>query len=155
MAPGAAATDLSVMYTSLAATGVRDLRARYGEQPGAPEAFTAEAVLEDLRHASDADLPLVLARYAAVRAWALRGEGSDAAEHAVSAAEAHLAAADPAWPEGPLLRRLLGDGRAGPLLEEAAARAAARGHEAGARALRSAALRLRWRDMGLPPLWPS
>lgn len=148
---------------------VRAAGARYG-QPAVPEEpFPGSGVLQDLSLAPDREVPLILARYAALRAWALRvgpwepGDPAEPAvvEHALSAARAHLAATAEHWPEAALLDRVLEGlagaglepGRAGELtlLGDAARASEKLGHVHGARALREAAHRARWRAGAYPP----
>lgn len=148
---------------------VRAAGARYG-QPAVPEEpFPGSGVLQDLSGAPDHEVPLILARYAALRAWSLwvgpweSGEPEEPAvvEHALSAARAHLAATAELWPEAAVLDRVmegltgsgLEPGQAGALtlLADAARAADALGHVHGARALREAAHRARWRAGGYPP----
>lgn len=149
------------MYTNRRYTGsVRDGTPRYGEGPVPTELYPAARVLDDLGHATDPDVPRILARYAALRAWLL-GSGpapTPESRHAASAALQHLGALAPDWPERPLLERLLGApgrGHAPQLLDRAATTAEAAGHGHGARALREAAHRARWRATGYPPPSPS
>jgi hypothetical protein len=153
MAGPAVSTDLMTMYNRIGGrTRVRDPRWPYGEPPVPAEEFAGEGVLLDLPGAILTDVPLIMARYAALRAWALAGNRGPVGAHAASAARAHLGSVGPGWREGTLLRRLLDGARpAGRLLDEAAAEASARGHSAGARALRQAAYRARWGGTGFPP----
>lgn len=152
---------------------VRAAGSRYGEPAVPEESFTCAGVLRDLSDAPDHDVPLILARYAALRAWVLRCRPWDTrepedpvvVEHALSAARAHLAATAAAWPEARVLEVALARAtRAGcdpggdpdvagqlALLEEAARAADVLGHVHGARALRQAAHRVRWRASGFPP----
>lgn len=145
---------------------VRAAGAPYGDPAVPEEPFSGAAALWDLSGAPDSDIPLILARYAALRAWVLHtgvcGEG--VAEHALSAARAHLTALagdGPDGPEGRLLDSALvaalepvsdrAFGHALSLLESAARCADGRGHSHGARALREAAHRARWWLSGYPP----
>lgn len=148
---------------------VRATGARYGEPAVPEEPFPCSEVLHDLSDAPDRDVPLILARYAALRAWVLRvrpwdtGEPEEPSvvEHALSAARAHLGATAAVWPEGLLLERALAraprdvadpDVAGGlALMEEAAIAAESLGHVHGARALRQVAHRVRWRASGYPP----
>jgi hypothetical protein len=135
------------MYTINALTGtVRDPEAHYGAGDPGRERYPAEIVLRDLRRArGDREVPLILARYAAVRAWLLSTAASDPAlaAHARLTAGAHLDAAPQDWPERPLLRCLLDPAHdvTAPwdLLVEIATAAEAAGHTAGALAARQAA----------------
>jgi hypothetical protein len=99
------------MYSIHDATrAVRDRGARYEGRFPEPERFPAELVLRDLRDArTPDDVSRVIARYAALRAWSLGDAGCALPflEHARAAAEAHLQAAAPDWPERLLLRRLI------------------------------------------------
>lgn len=117
------------------------------------EAFPAALVLRDLPSVPEPEIPLVLARFAALRAWALRLEGADPTvqSHAVSAAEAHLAAVPEGWIEGAALSALAAGSAEVARLEEAAAAAGARGHRHGERALRQAVHRARLVRWRLPP----
>lgn len=137
--------------------GVRDGRAPYGEPAFPAEVFPGEEVLLDLPGAPRSELPLILARFAALRAWTLTATDAAPAlvEHAATATREHLRALDPAWREGILLRALERGGSAAALLEEAAGEAAAAGHRHGARALREAAHRARWLAARYPPPSPS
>jgi hypothetical protein len=128
--------------------GIRDGGARYGTRPVPAEPFEAAGVLDDLASAADEEVLLILARYAALRAWLLRRERAapELVRHALSAAREHLAAAPAGWRErGPLRALLRGENAAVPArLEEAATLAEGAGHLCGARALRHAAQRARW-----------
>lgn len=138
---------------------VRAAGAPYGDPAVPDEEFSAAGVLRDLTEAPDGEIPLILARYATLRAWLLQDGpcGDGVAEHALSAARAHLAATAPSWPEGRLLERVLDADPAGPtepalaLLEEASRAADATGHVHGARSLRQAAYQARWWTSGYPP----
>lgn len=151
------------MYTHKRYTSVvRDSASRYGHGPIPAEEHPGARVLRDLRHAPTPEIPLILARYTALRAWSLRGGAAGArladqgavSKHAVSAAMAHLDATAEEWPEA----HLLGDALAQPdgkealsLLASAAAAADALGHVHGARALREAVYRERWNAGRYPP----
>lgn len=148
------------MYTQRQYTSsVRDPAGRYDGGATPSEDFPGAGVLRDLSDASTPDIPLILARYAALRAWSLgpHHAGDPVARHALSAAREHLAAtaataAD--WSEKVLLEQALDDpdgGRALRCLEAAADAAASLGHRHGAHALREAAHRARWRSSGFPP----
>jgi hypothetical protein len=152
MAFRSGAADLWPMYSFNASNRtVRDLRATYPDRAPDPERFPAELVLRDLcRSLPDGAVPLIVARYAALRAWLLRGAAPEPAfrEQARAAATAHLDAADRDWTEGRLLRRLLEPGRPGDpgaepweLLAQVASAAEAAGHLDGALAARTAAWR--------------
>ena len=86
---------------------VRDGGAPYGPGPSPSETFQAEGVLDDLVEVPADDVPLVLARYAALRAWLLRSEAAARAlvRHARSAAWEHLRATPPDWSERAVERR--------------------------------------------------
>jgi hypothetical protein len=155
MASPAADPDLQAMDMRIEGPKVRERGGRYGEQPIPSERFPAEGVLEDLRHAPEHDLPLIVARYAALRAWMLARGDEAVAGHAVAAADTHLDAIGPDWTEGSWLRHLVDGSTAVRALEHAAREAAGRGHVAGARSLRQAAHRLRWNAVGFPPHWSS
>lgn len=123
---------------------VRSPRARYGASPPEPDRYPAELVLRDLRRVgADAEVPLVLARYAVLRAWLLSTAASDSGlvEHARLTADAHLDASPADWPEAALLRRLMASPGEEPweLLVEIAVAAEAAGHVDGALAARQAA----------------
>lgn len=124
---------------------VRDGAPPYGEAAVPSEEFPGAGALQDLATAAESEVPLVLARYAALRAWALlrAGERTDVVRHAMTAALEHLAAIGDAWPEKGLLREaLLREARLREtlpsldLLRQAAARADSLGHRHGARSLR-------------------
>jgi hypothetical protein len=127
---------------------VRDGAPRY-PAPSPSDAFPAAGVLDDLRTVPVPDLPLVLARYTALRSWLLRyGDAAPAlVGHAGSAADAHLDGLPPDGDARAGLDALL-DARttaeAVAALETAADAAEASGHAAGARTLRQAAHRARW-----------
>lgn len=130
-------------------SGVRDEHAYYGGGHRPREAFAAAGVLDDLAVAPAGEMELILARYAALRAWVLRAMGAEAAltDHAVDAAWRHLAVAPAEWTERPALAALLdcaAPGTAPGLLETAAESAAALGHRHGEAALREVAHRIRW-----------
>lgn len=150
MASEAIADDLGAMYplNRLDHT-VRDARAHYSAGAPAPEQFPAELVLRDLGGAEgEIEAPLILARYAALRAWMLVGGQSEPEllRHALAAAHAHLAAAPEDWPERALLARLLDRGHATgdapALLLDVAVAAEEAGHIDSALAARTAA----WTD---------
>jgi hypothetical protein len=138
---------------------IRDGGAGYTPGPVPSETYPAEGVLDDMVGADPDAIPLILARYAALRAWILEREGAPTAlvRHARSAARAHLAATPAEWPERVPLETLLRrrSGGASAALLEAAKRARSAGHAAGARALRQAAQRARWPDGGWPRPSPS
>lgn len=147
-------------------TAVRDGASHYGHGPIPAEEHPGAGVLRDLRHAADPEIPLILARYTALRAWSLLGHAvgstpSDreaVADHAVSAAMAHLDATADGWPEAHLLRDALAHPDAKEalrLLASAAGAAAALGHVHGARALREAVYREHWSTGRYPPPSPS
>lgn len=146
------------MYTTHQyTTAVHDGTARYGEGPLPAEEFAGAGALNDLSRAETTDVPLILARYAALRAWLLAttGVGGPVATHAMMAALEHLAATAEDGTEPDLLRAALAAGDGGPgleLLERAGRAAAARGHEHGAHALREAVRRTRaWKGRCPPP----
>lgn len=145
------------MYTNRQyTTTVRDGAVHYGEGTVPSEEFAGAGVLHDLSRAKAAEMPLILARYAALRAWVLRSDGDrgPVAAHALSAARQHLLGTDVEWGERDLLAAALAAGngaRALDLLDAAARAAAARGHEHGARAIREAVHRNRWWRGVLPP----
>lgn len=144
-------------------TRVRDGAARYGGAPVPSEDFPGAGAFQELAGAATTEIPLIVARYTALRAWALSVEAGDAAvvEHALSAALEHLAATDDGWAEKAPLTAALAD-RSGPcagrpragslaLLLEAAECAERLGHGQGARALREAVHRARWATGSFPP----
>lgn len=152
------------MYTHRRYTiSVRAGAARYGGRPIPSEDFPGAGVLDDLADAVDADIPLILARFAALRAWVLATdtppdqEPDEVTRHALSAALEHLAATEDGWRENELLRGAVTGPRAESLKLLAAAAAAAEriGHEHGGRALREAVHRARWSAGGFPPPCPS
>lgn len=123
------------MYTT-PAPRVRDEPRAYGPYEVGGDAFPAAKVLQDLGHATERDVPRILARYAALRCWLLRDLPAEAflVSHAEQTARAYLAATRE-WPEREPLERLLE-----PQPELAAARdaglaAAAVGHAEGAYAI--------------------
>lgn len=143
-------------------TSVRSRKSRYGGPPFPAGSPPAEGALRDLVTAPTAEIPLIIARYAALRAWTLchgsgrRGDEARGAveTHALSAAVEQLEATSGDWPELALLRQALsrpGATRAARVMEAAAAAAAAMGHVHGARALREAVLRLRWTSFRFRP----
>lgn len=87
---------------------VRDGAPHYGT-PFPSEEFPGAGALQDLASAPESEIPLVLARYAALRAWGLarEGEPDEVLSHAVSAALAHLEALADRWTEKVLLRDAL------------------------------------------------
>jgi hypothetical protein len=139
--------NLATMYTfNESNRHIRDPRAHYRAGPPGPEQFPSEIVLRDLRDAARPDAaPLILARYAVLRAWALAVEGAPPPllEHARAAAAGHLAATPGSWPERALLARLLDGAESGEeasaVLENVAETAEAAGHVDGAFAARTAA----------------
>lgn len=150
MAFAAIADDLWAMYplNRLNRT-VRDTRAHYGAGSPAPEQFPAELVLRDLgSDDGEVGAPLILARYAALRAWMLAGAAADPAllTHALAAAHAHVHTTPQDWPERALLARLLdgvgSDADASAVLLDIAAAAEGAGHIDSALAARTAA----WTD---------
>lgn len=144
-------------------TSVRSRKSRYGDPLFPAGSPPAEAALRDLSTAPTAEIPLILARYAALRAWTLchgsgrRGDGSrrGAVEsHALSAAVEQLESTSGDWPELALFRQALarpGAARTARVMEAAAAAAAVMGHVHGARALREAVLRVRWTSFRFRP----
>jgi hypothetical protein len=148
MALPAASADLFPMYAFNAfdpARMVHHPRPRYGARPPEPERFPAELVLRDLGRAhGDAEVPLILARYAAMRAWLLNGDPAEVSllAHARVTAAAYLDASPEQWPERPLLRRLL-EAESCPepwgLLAQVGGAAEAAGHLDGALAAHQAA----------------
>jgi hypothetical protein len=129
---------------------VREARSHYGPGSPEPERFPAELVLRDLGAAhGEAAAPLILARYAVLRAWHLSGTSPEShfLDHAQAAALAHLAAIPATWPEGTLLRRLMDGvmdprmarGEAAALLLSIAAAAEEAGHIDSALAARTTA----------------
>lgn len=145
------------MYTiPRCTTSVRNDSPLYGLVPRRDEAYAAAGVLHDLAAAPDAELPIILARYAALRAWTLRSERAPAAvvAHALSAAAEHLASVEGEWRERRLLREALRGGvgqRPLTSLWAAAAAAEEAGHPHGARALREAVHRHRLLGAWLTP----
>jgi uncharacterized membrane protein YedE/YeeE len=150
MALAAPAADLWGMYRlNPSNAGVRQARAYYSARSPEPEQFPAELVLRDLGGAhGEAAAPLILARYAVLRAWLLAGAGTgpEFLAHAHAAALAHLAVLSEGCPERALLRRLLdgvldnaGAGEAPGLLLDIAAAAEGAGHIDSALAARTAA----------------
>jgi hypothetical protein len=150
MALAAPAADLWVMYRLNPSNGeVRQARAYYSARSPEPEQFPAELVLRDLGGAhGEAAVPLILARYAVLRAWLLAGAGSgpEFLAHAHAAALAHLAVLPEGCPERALLRRLLDGvldnavgGEAPALLLDIAAAAEGAGHIDSALAAQTAA----------------
>jgi hypothetical protein len=134
------------MYTLNTGTEmVRDSRAHYAPGAPDPERYPGEMVIRDLRRVrADWEVPIILARYAAIRAWLIGTEPTDAglADHARLTAHAYLDAV-PEWPEGPIIRRLLAPDAPShspwELLGEIAIAAEAAGHVDGALAARQAA----------------
>lgn len=156
-------TNLGVMYSHRRyLTSVRSRKSRYGERPFPADTPPAEGALLDLATAPTPEIPLIIARYAALRAWTLchdsgsRAErGRDAVEsHALSAAVEQLESTSGDWAELELLRKALarpGATRTARVMDAAAAAAAAMGHVHGARALREAVLRVRWSSFRFRP----
>ncbi len=145
---------------------IRDPGPRYGEPAVPEEPFAESTVLRDLAGATDSEIPRILARYAAIRAWSMATApvgtfAEEATDHALSAARAHLGdrcdagAEEAALLEGALEAaarpRRTAEGGGLALLEAAARAAEAAGHIHGARALRETAHRARWRASGFPP----
>lgn len=149
------------MYTHRRYTiSVRDLPGRYGDGVVSPEDFPGAGALRDLTDAPESEVPLILARYAALRAWELgwHEAGGPVSTHALHAALEHLSATCGGWAERELLEEALNAGSPREslrLLEAAADAAAALGHRHGARSLREAVHRARWRSSGFPPPSPS
>lgn len=146
------------------AISVRSGTASYGGIPTPSEDFPGAGALQDLTSAPAPEIPMILARYAVLRAWALASERkreSDpaVASHAVSAALAHLAATADDWDEKELLRGALTARLRSrserpsslDLLLTAAAAAESIGHRHGGRALRETVHRARWWGGGF---WP-
>jgi hypothetical protein len=138
------------MYTIHASNGtVRDGRPPYAARTDEPERYPAERVLRDLSRARQArEVPAILARYAALRAWLLAAGPPDPAEralarHARLTASAHLDAASGPWAEGSLLQELiepeLAPGAGWALLGKIATAAERAGHFHGALAARQSA----------------
>jgi AcrR family transcriptional regulator len=150
MASEAIVDDLGAMYPlNRLDRRVRDARAYYSAGSPAPEQFPAELVLRDLGGVDGENgAPLIIARYAALRAWLLAGGPGEPEllRHALAAAYAHLDAAPVGWPERALLARLLErahpDGDASGLLLDVAVAAEGAGHIDSALAARTAA----WTD---------
>lgn len=128
-------------------TSVRAEASSYGDVPHSEEAYAGAGVLKDLSDAEAVEIPLILARYVALRAWTLRSERAAPAAviaHALSAALEHLSAVPGEWLEGEILGEALRGGRGHrplALLEAAAVAAEERGHHHGARTLREAVRR--------------
>ena len=80
---------------------IRDGVGRYGDDPGPAEEHPGAQALQDLPGAAVHHIPLIVARYAAVRAWSLHFQSAPAVvvEHATSAATAHLQATGSGWVE--------------------------------------------------------
>lgn len=145
-------------------TSVRSPAGRYGDLPFPAQGQPGAGALRDLTVAPTAEIPLIVARYAALRAWILchdrTRDACDAADHAalrrhaLSAAIEQLDATTGEWPELGMLRDAMADPRAtraARLMESAATAAEALGHAHGARALRESVHRTRWRSLRLPP----
>lgn len=143
------ARNLSHMYTlNMSHPAVRDRWSRYPAGGPDPEEYHAELVLRDLRtHGTDEAAPLIVARYAALRAWLLGSESPPPGllEHARETAAAYLDSTPPGWIEREVLRRLvsLPAGAEEPcqLLVRVAEAAEAAGHVEGALAAWTAACR--------------
>ncbi len=138
---------------------IRDGVGRYGDDPGPAEEHPGAQALQDLPGAAVHHIPLIVARYAAVRAWSLHFQSAPAVvvEHATSAATAHLQATGSGWVENEMLRQAVeapGDSAVLDLLLSAATAADAVGHVHGARALRELVHRARWRASGYRPSRP-
>lgn len=143
-------------------TSVRSGKSHYGDHPLPADSQPANGALRDLATAPEAEIPLIVARFAALRAWTLchgsgpRGYGARGAveSHALSAAVEQVEATVGEWPELALLRQALGRPgatRTVRLMEAAATAAAALGHVHGARALQEAVLRVRWKSFRFRP----
>lgn len=127
--------NLEGMYTT-AVPRVRDEPAAYGPHEIDGDPFPAARVLEDLREASDLDVPRILARYAALRSWQLRAASAEPelVRHATETARGYLAVTGD-WPEAPLLARVVDGDPAMTAVQAAATAAADVGHCEGAYAL--------------------
>lgn len=145
-------------------TRIRAPASHYGDLPLPAQGQPGAEALRDLAMAPTTEIPLILARYAAVRAWALchdrarhTGDAADHAaveSHALSAAIEQLEATDGGWPELKMLRAALAGAsatRTARFMESAAAAAEALGHLHGARALREAVHRIRWQALPIHP----
>lgn len=135
MAPARRPGNLQDMYTT-AAPRVRDQPAAYGPHEVGAEPYPAATALKDLVGARADDVPRILARYAALRCWLLRGQAADPAlvRHAARTARAYLAALDDPAASEPLERLLAPEpGLDAPWAAATAAEAA--GHTEGAFAL--------------------
>ena len=139
MARRSAGRDLQHMYTT-STPRVRDQPAAYGPHEVEGDEFPAARVLLDLTHASDADVPRILARYAALRSWLLRQDGADPTlvSHAAHTARAYLQAVED-WPGTETLARLADPEPALDWARRAAEIAEEGGHVEGAYALLRAA----------------
>lgn len=135
MATGWARTDLATMYPT-AVPRVRDEPAAYGPHEVDDDPFPAARVLDDLKEASDEDVPRVLARYAALRSWQLRAAAADPGlvRHAAGTARGYLAVTGD-WPEARLLARMVDVDPQPAVVRAAAAEAARAGQPEGAYAL--------------------
>lgn len=126
--------NLDGMYTTTAPC-VRDEPAAYGPHEVEGDAFPAAGVLEDLGRAPDPEVPRILARYAALRSWLLRGRADPVlSRHADTTARCYLAAL-PDWPDTTYLTRLVDPEPPLIAVQDAAVAAAAAGHTEGAYAL--------------------
>lgn len=134
MAPGWNGHDLQGMYTTTAPR-VRDEPAAYGPHEVDGDPFPAARVLDDLRDASDEEIPRILARYAALRSWCMRAEGAEPVllRHAEQAARRYLSAT--AGPEADALARLAERAPGLDAFEVAASAAAEDEHAEGVYAL--------------------
>jgi hypothetical protein len=130
---------------------VRERQARYRPGGGEEERFPGELALDDLRTVPEDEVPLVLARYAAIRFRLLAGIPAPPPllDHAGAAAAAQLRTTPEHWPERVLLWELLEPApRVAPqvvaekeaeLLEAVGRAAEGWGHRHGAYAARHAA----------------
>lgn len=133
MADRPAMSNLQGMYTTTAPR-VRDQPAAYGPHEVDSDPFPAARVLRDLSGADDANVPLILARYAVLRSWRLRGAKPALSHHAERAARAYVAHLGDG-PEAGLLARLIGGSPELTAVGPAAAEALRSGHREGAFAL--------------------
>lgn len=142
-------------------TSVRSRKSHYGDRPFPADSPPAEGALRDLATAPTPEIPLIIARYAALRAWTLchGGRAGDKTRgavesHALTAAIEQLESTSGDWPDLALLRKALarpGATRSARDMDAAAAAADALGHVHGARALREAVLRVRWTSFRFRP----